>query len=234
MGKTINLILKIWRQKDSGTQGKFETYKTRGIDVEMSFLDMLRLVNERLTLEGRDPVAFNHDCREGVCAACGAVINGQPYGPVRGVTLCQLLMSHFKDEETLFIEPWRAKALPIIKDLTVDLSAFDRIVAAGGLIPGSTMNDLQCTNCGACVAACPNASAMLFVAAKAVHLNTLLLEQPEKQERLMGMVKQMDQERFGNCSNSYECEAACPKKISVVHIAQMNKNYLEACNPFHS
>jgi len=224
MPKEINLTLKIWRQKDRHSPGKFEVFKIQGIDIDKSFLEMLDMVNEKLTKEGRDPIAFGHDCSDGTCGACGAVINGQPHGPVRGSSLCQLHIRNFKDGETLVIEPWRAKGFPIIKDLSVDRSAFDRIISQ---VPDAQAlpvpKDAQCINCGACVAACPNASAMLFVAAKVSHLNSL--PAPEKKIRMLNMVAQMDREGFGNCSNSYECEAACPKEISVVHIAHMNKYY---------
>jgi succinate dehydrogenase / fumarate reductase iron-sulfur subunit len=252
MSKTINLTLRIWRQKNNTSPGKFETYKTQGVNVDMSFLEMLDVVNERLTKEGKEPIAFDHDCREGICGSCGAVVNGQPHGPVRGTTLCQLHMRNFKDGETLVIEPWRAAGFPINKDLSVDRSAFDRIMAAGGFISVKTgqapeaattpvpkkaaelaMDAAQCIGCGACVAACPNGSAMLFVGAKVSHLNALPQGQPEKESRVLNMITQMDKERFGNCSNAYECEAACPKEISVVHIAHMNKDYREVCNPFH-
>jgi len=244
MSKRINLTLKIWRQKNNKAKGKFEIYQVKGIDINMSFLEMLDLLNERLTKEGRDPVAFDHDCREGICGSCGAVVNGQPHGPVRGATLCQLQMRHFKDGQTLIIEPWRAKAFPINKDLSVDRSSFDRIIAAGGFISVKTgqapeahsvlvsketseiaMDAAQCIGCGACVAACPNGSAMLFVGAKVSHLNHLPQGKPEKKKRVLNMVAQMDKERFGNCSNAYECEAACTKEISVIHIAHMNRDY---------
>jgi succinate dehydrogenase / fumarate reductase iron-sulfur subunit len=246
MSKKINLTLKIWRQKNNKAKGKFEIYQVKGIDVNMSFLEMLDLLNERLTKEGRDPVAFDHDCREGICGSCGSVVNGQPHGPIRGTTLCQLQMRHFKDGQTLVIEPWRAKAFPINKDLSVDRSSFDRIIATGGFISVKTgeapeaqsvlvsketseiaMDAAQCIGCGACVAACPNGSAMLFVGAKVSHLDRLPQGKPEKKTRVLNMVAQMDKEGFGNCSNSYECEAACPKEISVAHIAKMNRDYLQ-------
>ena len=250
MSKKINLKLKIWRQKDHATPGKFEIYQTRGIDTDMSFLEMLDVLNEKLTKEGKEPVAFDHDCREGICGTCGAVVNGQPHGPVRGTTLCQLHMRHFKDGETLIIEPWRAKGFPINKDLSVDRTAFDRIITAGGFISVKTgqapdantilvskeasdnaMDAAQCIGCGACVAACPNGSAMLFVGAKVSHLNNLPQGKSEKKTRVLNMVTQMDKEGFGNCSNSYECEAACPKEIGVCHIARMNKDYRQANLP---
>ena len=244
MNKKINLILKIWRQKDKTSTGRFETYKAENIDTDMSFLEMLDVVNERLTKEGKDPIAFDHDCREGICGMCGAVINGQAHGPLRGTTVCQLHMRHFTNGQTLVIEPWRSKGFPVIKDLAVDRSAFDRIITSGGFISVKTgsapkannipvskknsdlaMDAAECIGCGACVAACPNASAMLFVAAKVSHLNLLPQGQPEKEIRVLKMVKQMDAEGFGNCSNEYECEAACPKEISVATIARMNKDY---------
>jgi succinate dehydrogenase / fumarate reductase, iron-sulfur subunit len=247
MSKTINLILKVWRQKDSLAKGAFETYEAKGIDTDMSFLEMLDVVNEDLTKAGKDPIAFDHDCREGICGACGAVVNGQAHGPLKETTLCQLHMRNFKDGQTLVIEPFRAKAFPIIKDLSVNRASFDRIIQAGGYISVKTgqapdahaipvpkdkadwaMDAAACIGCGACVAACPNASAMLFVAAKASHLNTLPQGAPELKSRTVNMVKKMDQEGFGNCSNEYECEAACPKGISVAHIARLNKHHRQS------
>jgi succinate dehydrogenase / fumarate reductase iron-sulfur subunit len=250
MSKKINLTLKIWRQKGPGSPGKFEVYQTQGIDTDMSFLEMLDVLNEKLTKEGKEPIAFDHDCREGICGTCGSVVNGQAHGPVRGTTLCQLHMRHFKNGETLIIEPWRAKGFPINKDLSVDRTAFDRIIAAGGFISVKTgqapeantfliakqasdlaMDAAQCIGCGACVAACPNGSAMLFVGAKVSHLNVLPQGKSEKKTRVLNMVAQMDKEGFGNCRNSYECEAACPKEISVSHIARMNKDYRQSNFP---
>ncbi len=247
MSKKINLTLKVWRQKNTSSKGHFETYKADGIDEAMSFLEMLDVVSERLTKEGKEPIAFDHDCREGICGMCSLVINGRPHGPLEGTTTCQLHMRNFKDGEIVVIEPWRAAAFPIIKDLAVDRSSFDRIIQAGGfisvktgqapdahanLVPKSAadtaMDAAQCIGCGACVAACPNSSAMLFVAAKVSHLNILPQGEPEKNKRVQGMVHQMDKEGFGNCSNTYECEAACPKEISVAHIARMNNDYLKA------
>ena len=247
MNNKINLTLKIWRQKDKTSVGRFEIYKAEDIDTAMSFLELLDVVNERLTKEGKDPIAFDHDCREGICGMCGAMVNGQAHGPLRGTTLCQLHMRNFKDGQTLVIEPWRSKGFPVIKDLAVDRSAFDRIITSGGFISIKTgsapeanslpvpkknsdwaMDAAACIGCGACVAACPNSSAMLFVAAKVSHLNLLPQGRPEKEIRVLNMVKQMDREGFGNCSNEYECEAACPKEISVSNIARMNKDYRRA------
>lgn len=247
MGKTVNLTLKVWRQKDPQARGRFETYKAEGIDTDMSFLEMLDVVNERLTKEGKDPIAFDHDCREGICGMCGAVVNGQAHGPMRGTTLCQLHMRNFYNGQTLVIEPWRSVGFPVVKDLAVDRSAFDRVIQAGGFVSVKTgqapdahavpvakekadlaMDAAQCIGCGACVAACPNGSAMLFVAAKVTHLNILPQGEIEKNSRVLGMVEQMDKEGFGNCSNEYECEAACPKQISVTNIARMNKDHRKA------
>ena len=247
MSKKINITLKVWRQENNHTKGCFEIYKADSIDTDMSFLEMLDVVNERLTKDGKDPIAFDHDCREGICGMCGVMINGQAHGPLRGTTVCQLHMRHFHDGQTLVLEPWRAKSFPIVKDLVVARSAFDRIVSAGGFISVKTgqapeahsvpvaksradlaMDAAQCIGCGACVAACPNGSAMLFTAAKAVHLNVLPQGEIEKTRRTINMVAQMDKEGFGNCSNEYECEAACPKSISVANIARLNKDYRQA------
>jgi succinate dehydrogenase / fumarate reductase iron-sulfur subunit len=247
MNKKINLTLKIWRQKDATSQGRFETYEAESIDTNMSFLEMLDVVNENLTKKGIEPIAFDHDCREGICGACGAVVNGQAHGPLRGTTLCQLHMRHFKDNDTIVIEPWRSRAFPVIKDLIVTRTSFDRIMAAGGYVSVKTgsapeantiavpkemaelaMDAAACIGCGACVAACPNASAMLFVAAKVSHLSLLPQGQLEKKKRVLNMVAQMDKEGFGNCSNEFECEAACPKEISVSNIARMNREFLSA------
>lgn len=246
-GKTINLTLKVWRQKNASAPGHFETYDARNISTDASFLEMLDVVNAQLEVAGKEPIAFDHDCREGICGMCGAVVNGQAHGPERGTTLCQLHMRKFKDGDTLVIEPWRAKAFPVVKDLVVDRSAFDRIIQAGGYISVRTgsaqdanalpvakanadkaMDAAQCIGCGACVAACPNASAMLFVSAKVSHLGLLPQGQPERKPRVLNMVEQMDKEGFGNCSNHYECEAACPKEISVENIARMNRDCLWA------
>jgi succinate dehydrogenase / fumarate reductase iron-sulfur subunit len=241
------LTLKVWRQKNSEAQGNFELYKVTEIDTDMSFLEMLDVVNSSIERQGGDPIAFDHDCREGICGMCGAVVNGQAHGPDRGTTLCQLHMRHFKDGDTLVIEPFRSRAFPVVKDLAVDRSAFDRVIQAGGYISVRTgqapdahavqvpkedadkaFDAASCIGCGACVAACPNASAMLFVSAKVSHLNLLPQGQPEKDSRVFNMVNQMDAENFGNCSNEYECEAACPKEIPVENIARMNRQYLKA------
>ena len=247
MGKSINLTLKVWRQKHADVDGSFQVITANGIDTDMSFLEMLDVVNNDIELQNGDPIAFDHDCREGICGMCGAVVNGQAHGPDRGTTLCQLHMRHFNDGDTLVIEPFRSRAFPVVKDLAVDRSSFDRIIQAGGYISVRTgqapdahavqvpkeasdkaFDAAACIGCGACVAACPNASAMLFTSAKVSHLNLLPQGQAEKDERVFGMVNQMDAENFGNCSNEYECEAACPKEISVQNIARMNRQYLKA------
>jgi len=244
MTKKINLTLKVWRQKSGETNGSFETYPTKDIDTNMSFLEMLDVVNERLIKEGKDPIAFDHDCREGICGACGAVVNGQAHGPLDGTTLCQLHMRNFSDGQVLVIEPWRSRAFPVIKDLVVNRSAFDRIVQSGGYVSiksGSApdahalpvpkgnsdkaMDAAQCIGCGACVAACPNGSAMLFVSAKVSHFALLPQGRVEAKERVTSMVNQMDQEGFGSCSNVYECEAVCPKEISISNIARLNREF---------
>ncbi len=244
MGKKINLTLKIWRQPNRKTQGFFETYEANQIDQDMSFLEMLETVNEDLIKTGREPIAFDHDCHEGICGTCGAVVNGQAHGPVRGTTLCQLHMRHFTDHDLLVIEPFRSRAFPVIKDLVVDRSAFDRVIQSGGYISVRTgsapeanaipitkekadqaMDAASCIGCGACVAACPNAAAMLFVGAKISHLALLPQGQTERNRRVVDMVARMDKEGFGNCSNEYECQAACPKQIDVSHITRLNREY---------
>jgi len=245
----LNLTLHVWRQKNRDAQGQFETYveEARGISTDMSFLEMLDVVNERLIHQGKEPIAFDHDCREGICGQCGVVINGAPHGPRKATTACQLHMRSFKDGEALTLEPWRAGAFPVIKDLMVDRSAFDRIVAAGGHISVRTgnapeanaipvpkadadlaMDAAACIGCGACVAACPNASASLFVAAKAEHLNLLPQGQPEKDRRVLAMANQADAEGFGHCSFHAECEAVCPKEISIGFISRFNADYRNA------
>jgi len=245
--KTINITLKVWRQRGPRVKGRLETYQAGNISSDMSFLEMLDVVNEQLTLDGREPIVFDHDCREGICGSCGAVINGQPHGPERGTTLCQLHMRHFSDGDTIVIEPWRARAFPVIRDLMVDRGALDGLIQSGGYVSinsGSApeANNLAvspqaaelafdaaaCIGCGACVAACPNASAMLFVGAKVSHLALLPQGRPEAARRALNMVAQMDCLGFGNCSNHRECEAACPKEISIAHIARLNREYLRA------
>ncbi len=252
--KFLNLTLHVWRQKNRSAPGKFVTYseEARGISTDMSFLEMLDVVNERLIHKGQDPIAFDHDCREGICGQCGVVINGSPHGPRKATTACQLHMRSFHDGDALTLEPWRAGSFPVVRDLMVDRSAFDRVIAAGGFISVRTgnapeANDLAvpkedadlamdaaaCIGCGACVAACPNASAMLFVAAKAEHLNLLPQGQPEKDRRVMAMIDQADAEGFGNCSNHGECEAYCPKEISLGFIARLNGDYRNASMARH-
>jgi succinate dehydrogenase / fumarate reductase iron-sulfur subunit len=243
----MNLKLKVWRQKNTGDKGRLAEYEARNINPNMSFLEMLDVVNEGLTLKNEEPIAFDHDCREGICGSCSLMINGVAHGPDRGTTACQLHMRHFKDGDTIFIEPWRARAFPVLKDLVVDRCAFDRIIQAGGFISVQTggapdanatpvpkdaaetaMDAASCIGCGACVASCKNASAMLFVAAKVSQLAILPQGQTEKERRVKKMVAQMDQEGFGNCTNQYECEAVCPKEISVSFIAKMNREYTNA------
>ncbi len=241
----LNLTLHVWRQKNAQDTGHFETYSLQGISEHCSFLEMLDQLNEQLLREGREPVAFDHDCREGICGSCSLVINGRAHGPDRETATCQLHMRRFHDGQTIYIEPFRAKAFPVQRDLVTDRSAFDRIIAAGGFVSANTgspqdanalpipkeaadlaMDAAQCIGCGACVAACPNAAAMLFVGAKVSHLALLPQGQPERKKRVLAMVEQMDKEGFGNCGNIYECEAACPKGISVENIARMNREYL--------
>lgn len=245
--KKIDINLKIWRQENPDAQGNFQEYSLTGISTTMSFLEMLDVLNEKLTLEGGEPVAFDHDCREGICGMCGAVVNGQPHGPEPGTTLCQLHMRHFKDGDHLVIEPFRARAFRIEKDLVVDRSSLDEIIQAGGYVSVNTggapdantipipqqtaeqaMDAAACIGCGACVAACPNASAMLFVSAKVSQLALLPQGHPERKERALNMVGKMDELGFGNCSNERECEAACPKGISIRHIARLNREFIKA------
>jgi len=243
----MKLTLKIWRQPKPIEKGKFETYTLDQVSEHMSFLEMLDVLNEKLSLEQKIPVAFEHDCREGICGTCSLVINGQPHGPLQGTTTCQLHMRNFKDGETIVIEPYRASAFPVLKDLAVDRSALDRIIQAGGFISVSTgqaqdanaipiekdvaslaFDAATCIGCGACVAACPNSSAMLFTSAKVAHLALLPQGKVEAQKRVLNMVRQMDLENFGNCSNITACEAECPKGISVSNIALMNREFLSA------
>jgi succinate dehydrogenase / fumarate reductase, iron-sulfur subunit len=247
MEKNLNLNLKVWRQKNANDKGGFEEYKLNEISTDMSFLEMFDVLNERLIVEGKDPVAFDHDCREGICGACSMFINGRPHGPKQAVTTCQLHMRSFKDGETIVVEPWRAAPFPVIKDLVVDRSAFDRIMSAGGFVSINTGNAQDanaipiskenadeafaaaaCIGCGACVAACKNASAMLFVSAKVSQFALLPQGQPERSARVMEMVAQMDNEGFGACTNTGACSAECPKEISLTHIARMNRDYLMA------
>ena len=243
----MNLTLHVWRQKNAADTGRLVKYEARDVSPDMSFLEMLDVVNEGLILEDQEPIAFDHDCREGICGSCGFMINGIAHGPERATTVCQLHMRHFKDGDTLYIEPWRAKAFPVIKDLVVDRGALDRIVEAGGYISVSTgsapeantipvpkddadlaMDAAACIQCGACVAACPNASAMLFTAAKAEHLNLLPQGKPEKDRRVINMVEAMDNLDFGSCTVIGECSAVCPKEISLDFITRMNRDYLKA------
>ncbi|MFM7769451.1 MAG: succinate dehydrogenase/fumarate reductase iron-sulfur subunit [Bacteroidota bacterium] len=244
----MNLTLKIWRQPNTEASGKMETYTLGGVSPDMSFLEMIDVLNDKLIREGKDPVAFDHDCREGICGMCSMFINGEAHGPNRGVTTCQLHMRSFKDGDTIYIEPWRSEGFPVIKDLMVDRSAFDRIIQSGGFISvntsGRTMDAnaipvpkedadksfdaATCIGCGACVATCPNSSAMLFVSAKVSQFALLPQGHPERKERVLNMVKQMDAEGFGNCSNIGACEVQCPKNISIENIARMNREYLSA------
>lgn len=242
----MKLTLKIWRQKNASSSGRFETYQITGNE-HMSFLEMLDVLNQDLIEKGEDPVAFEHDCREGICGCCGIVIDGRPHGVLDGTTTCQLHMRFFRDGDTITIEPWRADAFPVIKDLVVDRSSLDRIIQAGGFISVNTgqaqdgnaipiekdiaaasFDAAACIGCGACVAACPNASAMLFVSAKVSHLGLLPQGAVEDESRVASMVAQMDKEGFGNCSNTYACEAECPKEISVENIARMNRRYFKS------
>lgn len=243
----MNLTLHVWRQKNASAQGGFVTYEAGDISPDMSFLEMLDVVNERLVLKGEEPIAFDHDCREGICGACGVVINGAPHGPRMRTTACQLHMRSFKDGDLITLEPWRATAFPVVKDLIVDRGAFDRIIASGGYVTAPTgsapdgnaipipkenadlaMDAAACIGCGACVAACPNASAMLFTAAKVSQFALLPQGQPERFRRVRRMVAQMDAEGFGSCTNHGECEAVCPKGISLENIARMNRDFIKA------
>jgi succinate dehydrogenase / fumarate reductase iron-sulfur subunit len=243
----VNLTLQVWRQKDAGAPGQFVTYQATDVSPHMSFLEMLDVVNEDLVRRGEDPIAFDHDCREGICGTCGVMINGRAHGGQPRTTTCQLHMRKFHDGDTIVVEPWRASAFPVVKDLVVDRSALDRVIARGGFITASTggapeangtlvpkehadlaFDAATCIGCGACVAACPNASASLFTAAKIGHLGLLPQGQPERWDRVIGMTEQMDAEGFGNCTFHGECEAACPKGISIRFIAQMNADYVRA------
>ncbi len=240
----MKVKLKVWRQKNAGSPGGFKTYETADLNPNMSFLEMMDVVNEDLAQRGEEPIAFDHDCREGICGTCSLVIGGKPHGPHRAVATCQTYMRSFKEGDEIVVEPFRARGFPLIKDLVVDRSAFERIQQAGGFISVRTgaapdanaipvpkdkaeaaMDAAQCIGCGACVAACKNASAMLFVAAKVSHLNLLPQGQPEKERRVLAMVQQMDKEGFGSCTVTGSCEAACPKEISLNFIAKMNRDY---------
>ena len=248
MKRLINLNLMVWRQKSTQAKGKFKKYKLDGIDTDMSLLEMFDILNERLIIEGVDPVAFDHDCREGICGSCSLFINGRAHGPDTGITTCQLHMRKFKDGDSILIEPFRASSFPVIKDLVVDRTSFDRIQHAGGYISINTSGNTQdantipirkedadnafdaatCIGCGACVATCKNASAMLFVSAKVSQFSYLPQGQVEAKDRVLNMVKQMDEEGFGNCTNTGACEVECPKGISIKNIARMNKEFLKA------
>ena len=246
-GRTLNLTLHVWRQKSAASAGRMVTYRANGISPDMSFLEMLDVVNEGLIERGEEPIAFDHDCREGICGMCGMMINGVAHGPERATTACQLHMRHFRDGEEITIEPWRARAFPVIKDLVVDRGAFDRIIQAGGYISAPTggaadanailvpkadadlaFDYAACIGCGACVAMCPNASAMLFTAAKVAHLGHLPQGQPERDDRVLRMVERMDVEGFGACTNIGECAAVCPKEIPMDVISYMNRDLLRA------
>lgn len=240
----MNVTLRVWRQKNSNDEGHFEEYEAKNLSEHMSFLEMIDVVNEDLTHKGKDPIAFDHDCREGICGTCSSMINGEPHGPEDKVTTCQTYMRSFQDGDVIVVEPFRAKPFRVLKDLITDRSAFDRIIQAGGFVSVSTgqavdanstpipkdcseaaFDAAHCVGCGACVAACPNASAMLFVSAKITHLGLLPQGQAERDRRVKRMVEVMDEEGFGNCSNHFECEAVCPKGISVMDIARMNRDY---------
>ena len=243
----MHLKLRVWRQAGPRAEGRFAAYDAPDVNPDMSFLEMLDVVNERLEAAGESPIAFDHDCREGICGACGMMINGIPHGPAGATTTCQLHMRHFRDGDTVTVEPFRARAFPVLRDLVVDRSGFDRIIQAGGFVGVATgnapeanaipvpktdadraMDAAQCIGCGACVAACPNASAMLFTAAKVAHLGLLPQGQPERDRRVLAMVARMDAEGFGGCTNFGECQAACPKTINVDTIARLNRDFLRA------
>lgn len=243
----MKITLKVWRQRNTNVKGSFETYKLDDISEDMSFLEMFDVLNEQLIHEGKEPVVFDHDCREGICGMCSMYINGRPHGPKHAVTTCQLHMRSFKDGDIIVVEPWRAAAFPVIKDLSVDRTAFDRIIAAGGFVSVNTGNaqdannipigkdvadeafmSAACIGCGACVAACKNASAMLFVSAKVSQLALLPQGQPEARMRVQAMVNQMDAEGFGSCTNTGACSAECPKEISLSNIARLNREYLSS------
>ena len=247
MSGNMNLTLKVWKQKNKDAKGALETYQVKGISPDMSFLEMFDVLNEQLITEGKDPIAFDHDCREGICGMCSMYINGRPHGPVKGVTTCQLHMRSFKDGDTIVVEPWRSAAFPVVKDLAVNRSAFDRVIAAGGFVSVNTgnakdannilinkddaddaFNAAACIGCGACVATCKNGSAMLFVSAKVSQLALLPQGQIEKEARVLNMVNQMDEEGIGACSVTGACEIECPKGISLENIARMNREFIGA------
>ena len=243
----MNLTLKVWRQRNREDAGRLTTYPMKDVSPDMSFLEMLDVLNTELVKKGEEPIAFDHDCREGICGSCGLVINGRSHGPDIKAATCELRMRRFREGDVITVEPWRAAPFPIIKDLVVDRTSFDRIMEAGGYVSSKTggipdgnailvpkhaaeeaMDAASCIGCGACVAACPNSSAMLFVAAKVSQLALLPQGQPERKTRAIRMVEQMDKEGFGNCSNTYACESECPKEISVTHIARLNREFLRA------
>ncbi len=245
--KYINLKLKVWRQKTQYSKGRLESFTAENISKDMSFLEMLDVVNEEIIHSGKDPIAFDHDCREGICGSCGAMVNGRAHGPEKGTTLCQLHMRHFSNGDTLVIEPWRSRAFKVVKDLVVDRSALDKIIQAGGYISANTggapdgnamsvpqdvaekaMDAAGCIGCGACAAACPNASAMLFTGAKVSQFALLPQGHPEAKKRVLAMVGKMDKLGFGNCTNERECEAECPKEISIINIARMNREFIKS------
>jgi succinate dehydrogenase / fumarate reductase iron-sulfur subunit len=247
MSETINLKLRIWRQRNTSDKGRFEIYEMPGVSTHMSFLEMMDVLNDRLIKEEKDPVAFDHDCREGICGMCSMYINGRAHGPLKGTTVCQLHMRHFHNDEMVTVEPWRAEAFPVIKDLAVDRSAFEDIMQAGGYISVNTGNAVDanalpidkaksdeafdaaaCIGCGACVAACKNASAMLFMSAKVSQLALLPQGEPERNLRVLKMMEAHDDAGFGSCTNTGACEAECPKEISISHIARLNREYLRA------
>ncbi|PZR25972.1 MAG: succinate dehydrogenase/fumarate reductase iron-sulfur subunit [Citrobacter freundii] len=244
---SMNLTLKVWKQKNAAAEGDFETYQVKDISSEMSFLEMFDVLNEQLIHDGKEPIAFDHDCREGICGMCSMYINGRPHGPWHGTTTCQLHMRAFKDGDTITVEPWRANAFPVVKDLVVDRSAFDRIIQAGGYVSVNTGVSIDgnaipiekdnadkafaaaaCIGCGACVAACKNSSAMLFVSAKVSHLALLPQGDTERKTRVLNMVSQMDKEGFGSCTFTEACEAVCPKEISITNISRLNAEYTKA------
>ena len=247
MSGKLNLTLKVWRQRSAQSQGQFQTYKLRDVSTDSSFLEMLDQLNEQLIQLGEEPVAFDHDCREGICGSCGMMINGQAHGPERKTTTCLLHMRQFRNNDTIVIEPWRANAFPVVKDLVVDRSAFDRVISAGGYVSvnvgsapdgnavpipkvdaDTAFDSATCIGCGACVAACKNASAMLFTSAKVTQLSLLPQGQPERERRVLAMVARMDEEGFGGCTNTNECEAACPVGISVENIGRLNHEFIRA------